>query len=202
MSQGFATEDTDKRAPGLKQPGRGTEGDLNLGASSTTGNEDDSGTLFVGDAGGGSQLGAASGVDAAGTAGAPPASPGGGDGTMEMDWGPAGPGKGVSGTEGQAHAGPTHPATGYDTARTTGGFVQHPNDSALGLAHTGGGTGVSQNNQEIAASEGSREAIGGSAQARPAGSGDLGGGQSVGGGGPKPIQDDAEAGGDAFRSAT
>jgi len=202
MSESRKTGPAGRSEQGLKQQDRGTEGDLNLGASSTTGNEDESGTLFVQDAVGGSQLGAASGVDSLGTAGAPPATPGGGDGTMEMDWGPAGPGKGVSGTGGQAHVGPTHPATGYDTTRTTGGFVQHPNDSALGPAHAGGGGNMGQNNQEIAASEGAREAATGSTELRPAGSGDLGGGQSVGGGGPRPIRDVNEAGDDAYRSAT
>lgn len=185
---------------------RGTEGDLNLGASSTTGNEEESGTLFVQDAiggsGGGSQLGAASGVESLGTAGAPPAQPGGGDGTMEMDWGPAGPGRGVSGTGGDPHAGPTPPGGGYDTTRTTGGFVQHPNDSALGQANSTGGSGIGQENQEIAASVDARGAAGGPAQSGyPAGAGGLGGGVA-GGPGPSPIADETEASTDATRSAT
>ena len=188
---------------GLKQPGRRGEGDLNLGASSTTGNEDESGTLFVQDAqaiGDGSQLGAASGVDSLGTAGAPPAQPGGGDATMEMDWGPAGPGKGVSGTGGDPHAGPTHPSGGYTTTRTTGGFVQHPNDSGLSLPDSGGGVGNAQHNQEIAASEEARHALE-TQPTHPAGSGTLGGG-TEGGPGPRPIQPGDGISEDVVRSAT
>ncbi len=204
VSDANASGRTGRPEPGVTQQGRGPEGDLNLGASSTTGNEDESGTLFVQDADDGSQLGAASGVGSLGTAGAPPTTPGGGDGTLEMDWGPSGPGAGVSGTEGQGQgqAGPTHPATGYDTTRTTGGFVQHPNDSALGTANTTDGAGVGQYNQEIAASVDAREAVTPAVSGvSPAGSGERGGGVA-GGSGPRPIRDEGEASEDAYRSAT
>lgn len=203
MSDANPTGRAGRSEPSPMRQGRGVEGDLNLGASSTTGNEDESGTLFVQNALGGSQLGAASGVDSLGTAGGPAAMPGGGDGTMEMDREPAGPGQDASGPESQPHAGPTHPATGYDATRTSGGFVQHPNDSAPTMANTTGGAGGGQHNQEIAAREAAREDPADSVQSIwPAGSSELGGGMAVGGSGPRPIQEGGEPSDDAYRSAT
>lgn len=193
--------------PPVKQGSRGAEGDLPLNASSTTGNEDDAGTLYVEDAlagaaGGGSdtgsRLGAASGVETMGTAGAPPAMPGGGDAPMEMDWGGGGRGTGVSGTGGRAAADEgdlTHPpVSGMDTTRTTGGFVQHPNDSALSLADASGGVGYGQHNQEVAAGEGG--AYGDVTTSRA-----LGGGQA-GTRNPVPPTTDEATSGDDVRSAT
>ena len=107
----------------------------------------------------------------------------------EMDWGPAGTGVGVSGTGGMHdpgsgadrplphphEGGPTHRASSYDTTRTTGGLIQHPNPQNLVHANATGGTGSPQGNKQGLENpgEGEREGMVGAGQ----GNAMMGGGQ-------------------------
>lgn len=153
------------------------------------GNDPEAGVVFAATTQPGAPLGAASGVETEGTANEPAPE-------MEMDWGGGGAGMGASGVGaagnrgdyalgGQgAHpippphqGGPTHPATGYDTTRTTGGMVQHPSPTNLTQANTSGGTGEPEGNADglETPGAGAREGMVGAGQGN--GSSPQGGGQ-------------------------
>lgn len=79
-------------------------------------------------AGSGSQLGAASGIESLGTAGAPTRQTAGTEKIVEVDPEAEGSSEEVATTRTRSEVGPTHPSGGFSTTRSTGGIVQHPTD--------------------------------------------------------------------------
>ncbi len=147
------------------------------------GNDPDAGVVFAATPPPGAPLGAASGVETEGTANQPAP-------VTEMDWGGGGSGMGASGQADYAlgghdahpiprpHAGgPTHPATGYDTTRTTGGLVQHPRPSNLTKGDASGGSGEPSGNADGLENPGAGERQGMVGAGQGNGTSPQGGGQ-------------------------
>lgn len=162
-------------------PGGSDPGDI---GGHNPGNDADAGVVFAASTQPGAPLGAAAGVETGGTANEPAP-------VMEMDWGGGGAGMGASGTRGGEalggsdarpippphQGGPTHPATGYDTTRTTGGLVQEPKPSNKTQGNTSGGTGEPEGNADGLENPGAGERQGMVGAGQGSGTSPQGGGQ-------------------------